>query len=379
MNEEKQRILKMVEDGIITASEAVALMEALEKNEHSTAQKDSFFDDLLNFGQKLGNQMQGAGSQLHQPKDKLFQFVQSTVQKLKDFEFPLGKAVEFSHVFHEEVFLPKRLKVEMANGDLTLLPWDEQGVKAECHVKVYGAEQEEDAREEFIKNSVFYARDNKLSFSVGLKLMKVDTVLYVPKAKIDDISIKLFNGSLVVNDIQAEELDVKTSNGKIEVKNCKMDDFEGETGNGQIYLTNCEAKKVEANSFNGAIHVIGSVGDIDVKTVNGNVLCDMKTGAVHTIKAHAITGNVEVYAPASMAMKGELRTNFGSFHLPETGMKKVTEKEEMIQKLVRFESENEAEQQVFITAETRTGLITIRTISPKTEENELIPKLEQGE
>ncbi|WP_203363227.1 DUF4097 domain-containing protein [Bacillus sp. REN10] len=379
MNEEKKRILKMVEDGIITASEAVALMEALEKNERSTASKENVFDELLNFGQKLGSQMQEAGSQLNQPKDKLFQFVQSTVQKIKDFEFPLGKAVEFSHVFHEEGFVPKRLKVEMANGDLTIIPWDEQGIKAECHVKVYGAEQEEAARESFVKNSVFYARDNKLSFSIGLKLMKVDTVLYVPKEKIHDISIKLFNGSCAVQDIHAEELDVKTANGKIELKNCQVDDFEGETGNGQIYLMNCEGKRVEADSFNGAIHVIGSVADIDVKTVNGNVLCDLKTGAAHTVKAQTITGNIEVYAPAYIGMKGELRTNFGSFHLPETGMNKVSEKEEMIQKLVRFESEKEADQQMFITAETRTGMITIRAISPKTEESELIPKLEQGE
>ncbi|MGC8228050.1 DUF4097 family beta strand repeat-containing protein [Pseudobacillus badius] len=368
MNEEKKRILEMVESGLISASEGLTLLEALDKEPSKQAYKerrDSFFDELIGLGQKLSGtaekKSEPSGASANQPKDKLFQFVQSAVQKLKDFELPLGKTAEFSHTFQETDFTPKRIKAEVASGSFTIKPWTESGVKAECHVKIYGADNEDEARESFIKNSVFYAREDKLSFSVGLKLMKVDTVLYVPEAAVHDISVKLFNGSFAMRDMEVQELEVKTANGKIEVKKSKVGDFEGETGNGQIFFVDCEGKKVEASSFNGAVHVIGSVGYTDIKSFNGNVLCDLKSDAAHTVKAQAVTGNIEVYVPDHMAMKGMLRTNLGSLLLPESGMKKIMEKEEMVQKLVRFESEKEATGQVVIDAETKTGTVSVKT------------------
>ncbi|WP_191991849.1 DUF4097 family beta strand repeat-containing protein [Bacillus aerolatus] len=389
MNEEKKRILEMVEAGLITASEALTLLEALEKEPGQNVRKerrDNFFDELVNLGQKLsgsGQKQSGESSgSAHQPKDKLFQFVQSTVQKLKDFDFPLGKTVEFSHVFQESEFSPQRIKAETASGNFTIQPWQENGVKAECHVKMYGADNEDEAREAFIKNSVFYAREDKFSFSVGLKLMKVDTILYVPEAAVNDISVKLFNGSFSMRDMDVQTLEVKTANGKIEVKKSKVAEFEGETGNGQIYFIDCEGKKVEASSFNGAVHVVGSVGYTDIKSFNGNVLCDLKSDTAHTVKAQAVTGHIEIYVPEHLAMKGVLRTNLGSLQLPETGMKRVTEKEEVVQKLVRFESEKEALEQVTIEAETKTGSVSIKTTAlHKNSSNEDIekPSIFEGE
>ncbi|WP_100332314.1 DUF4097 family beta strand repeat-containing protein [Bacillus xiapuensis] len=380
MNEEKKRILEMVEAGVISASEAVTLLEALEKQPKPGVQRerrDSFLDELVRLGQKFSSQKQWQSSESagSQPKDKLFQFIQSTVQRLKDFEFPLGKAVEFSHVFEEKAFSPARIKAEIANGNFVMKPWKEDGVKAECQVKVYGADQEDEARESFIKNSVFYARDHKLSFSVGLKLMKVDTVLYVPEEAIGEVSVKLFNGSFRVEDAIMQELDVKTANGQIEVRSSRLEDFEGETGNGPIYFIDCQSKKAAANSFNGAIHVVGSVGYTDIQSFNGNILCDIKSQAAHTVKAQAVTGNIEVYVPENMAMKGELRTNLGSLQLPEQGMKKVTEKEETVQKFVHFESEREALERVTIEAGTKTGSIAVKTSAVPDETSEEPPEV----
>ncbi|MFK2825467.1 DUF4097 domain-containing protein [Bacillus sp. B190/17] len=370
MNEEKKRILEMVEAGIISASEGLTLLEALNKEPDQHVRKErreNILDELVNFGQKLSGSLQkqstDSSTSPNQPKDKLFQFVQSTMQKLKDFEFPLGKTVEFSHTFQENDFSPQRIKVEMANGNFTIKPWEGNSVKAECYVKMYGADNEDEARESFIKNSVFYARENKLSFSVGLKLMKVDTVLYVPEEAVNEVSVKLFNGSFSMRGLEVKELEVKTANGKIEVKQSKINEFEGETGNGQIYLIDCEGRKAEASSFNGAVHVVGSIGYTDIKSFNGNVLCDLKSEVCHTVKAQAVTGNIEIYVPDHMTMKGILRTNLGSLYLPESGIKKAGEKEEMVQKIVHFESEKEELAQVTIEAGTKTGSVSIKTTS----------------
>ncbi|KKB38682.1 DUF4097 family beta strand repeat-containing protein [Bacillus thermotolerans] len=378
MNEEKKRILEMVESGLISANEALTLLEALEKEPGQNARKErreNLLDELIGLAQRFSSSGQKQSrefkSNAYQSRDKVFQFVQSAMQRVRDIEFPLGKTVEISHVFEEKDFVPRRIKVEEANGNFTIKPWKEKGVRAECHVKLYGADDEDEAREAFIKNSVFYARDEKLSFSVGLKLMKVDTVLYVPEEALHEAAIKLFNGSFSMHDMDVYSLEVKTANGKIEIKRSKVTEFEGETGNGQIHIIDCEGQKAEASSFNGAVHVVGAIGYTDIKSFNGNVLCDVKAGGAHTVKAQAVTGNIEIYVPKDTSMKGVLRTNLGYFQLPEEGMRKVEEKEEMVQKMVRFESEVQALDNIVIEAETKTGSVSVQEITlPATDDKE---------
>ncbi|OLN23998.1 hypothetical protein BTO30_00830 [Domibacillus antri] len=374
MSEEKLRILKMVESGVISADEAVKLIEALEKNNASagasTKSTDSskgiggFFEELEKIGQKIAGQRPKSET-MHQSKDKLFEFMQTAMQRLKDVEVPfVGKGAEFTHVFLEEAVTPRRMKIETANGAVTIRPWEGPGVKAECHVKVYGANSEEEARESFLKNSIFYAREDKLSFSVGLKLMKTDVTVYVPSKELEDIAVKLFNGSFDMRDIDTEKLEVRAGNGKIELKSGRITALEAETGNGPIRIIDCEGERAELNSFNGAIHAVGTFRYADLKSFNGNVLYDAKSDQAEAVKAESMTGNIELYVPQESAVKGEIRTTAGRLQLPESGMANVTEKDERIQKSLKFESDHVLEgRQLIVDAETKTGSVMLRMSS----------------
>ncbi|OES46123.1 DUF4097 family beta strand repeat-containing protein [Domibacillus iocasae] len=380
MSEEKLRILKMVETGIISADEAVKLIEALEKNgtdsnagtRSSSSTKSTegskgfggIFEELEKFGQKMAGQRPKTET-VSQSKEKLFEFMQSAMQRLKDVEVPfVGKGTEFTHVFYEQGTLPRHLKLETANGAVTIRPWDGDGVKAECHVKVYGAATEEEAKESFLKNSIFYAREDKLSFSVGLKLMKTDVTLYIPSSELEDISVKLFNGAFDMRDIKAEKLEVRSGNGKMELKNSNIAVIEVETGNGPIRIIDCEGERAELNTFNGAIHMVGTYRFADLQTFNGNILYDAKKDQAEAVRAESMTGNIELYSPQELAVKGEIRTTAGRLTLPETGMASVIEKDERIQKSLKFESDNLLDgRQLVIDAETKTGSVTLRMSS----------------
>ncbi|WP_050179920.1 DUF4097 family beta strand repeat-containing protein [Domibacillus robiginosus] len=379
MSEEKLRILKMVESGVISADEAVKLIEALEKSSTASNEKETrfsrkeeaesskglglggLFEELEKFGQKMAGQRPKTEN-VTQSKDKLFEFMQSAVKRIKDVEVPfVGKGTEFTHVFHEQNVTPRRLKLETANGSVTIRPWDGEGVKAECRIKVYGASTEEEAKESFLKNSIFYAREDKLSFSIGLKLMKTDITLFLPSKELEDVSVKLFNGAFDMRDMKAEKLEVRSGNGKIELKNSEIAIIEAETGNGPIRLIDCEGERAELNTFNGAVHMVGTYRFADLQTFNGNILYDAKKDQAEAVRAESMTGNIELYVPQKLAVKGEIRTTAGRLTLPETGMGHVSEKDERIQKSLKFESENLMdERQLMIDAETKTGSITLR-------------------
>ncbi len=377
MSEEQLRILKMLESGVISADEAVKLIEAVEKADSAANQSEeasrktselskgigSFFEELEKLGQKFTSQRPKPET-VAQSKDKLFEFMQSAVQRLKDVEVPfVGKGTEFTHVFHEEAFDLHRLKIETANGTVAIYPWESAGIKAECRVKVYGTNSEEEARASFLKNSIFYARENKLSFSAGLKLMKTDVTLYVPAKDLEEISAKVFNGSFDMRGLNAKKLEVRAGNGKIEVKNGVFEWLEAETGNGPIRVIDCEGERAELNTFNGAIHTVGTFRFTDLQSFNGNILYDAKKEQAASVRAESMTGNIELYVPHDLPARGEIRTTAGRLALPENGMGTVTEKDERIQKSLMFETSHEQAAdgpQLVVDAETKTGSITLR-------------------
>lgn len=378
MNEEKLRILKMVESGVISADEAVKLIEALEKS--SSASSSASFETKSDSGmkeftsifmgeiEKMAQKLTGARPKsdgMNQSKDKVMEFMQSAAQRLKEVEIPfVGKGTEFTHTFYEEAVQPSRLKVETANGSVTIRPWDGPGVKAECRVKVYGGATEEEARESFLKNSIFYAREDKLSFSAGLKLMKTDVTLFVPGDELDEIDVKMFNGGFDLRDVKVNKAEVKSGNGRIELKNCHTGSIEAETGNGPIRFIDCDGERAELNTFNGAVHLVGTYRFTDVQTFNGNILFDAKEDGAESVRAESMTGNIELYTPQNLAVKGDMRTAAGRFVLPETGMASVTEKDERIQKSVKFESSHTPDERVLtVDAETKTGSIALRMSS----------------
>ncbi|HZG73177.1 MAG TPA: DUF4097 family beta strand repeat-containing protein, partial [Chondromyces sp.] len=220
------------------------------------------------------------------------------------------------------------------------------------------------------RNSVFYAREKKLTLSTGLKLMKTDVDLYLPAAVYEELSAKLFNGSFELRDAEMKQLDIKTANGKIDVKRVKAEELEAETGNGQIYLVECDGRKVEASTVNGTVHVVGNVQEVDIKSFNGNVLCHAKNEDVRTIKSQAVTGNIELYVPETIGVKGRMRTNLGSLHLPVSGFRTIASKEEMVQKQIQFESEQQLDQTLHIDTETRSGSVFLKTYHSFDQEQE---------
>ncbi|MDQ0215939.1 DUF4097 and DUF4098 domain-containing protein YvlB [Oikeobacillus pervagus] len=364
MQDERKRILELVEKGAITANDALTLLEALDEETKTKDQKESkMMNELVEVvSEKQKEESESTSkSNFEQTKEKLLNFVQMAVTKVKEIDLQLGKAVEFSHVFQHSQPNLNEIKVDMAYGNVILSPWEQEDVRVECQVKVYHSNQLDEARDTFLRNSHFNVRNGVLSFSTPFKWMKVETTFFIPNTLLNKISVKILNGSFDGRNIHTNDFEIKTGNGKIDIRKIIAEKMEAEAANGQMYITEANCGKLEAETITGSIQMDGTLKEIEAKSFNGNISCLIRNSTAKSIEVKAVTGNIEVNIPANTPIQGEIKTNLGNLLVPEQNVRIIENKKEMIQKQMIFQSEDES-LKTSIQGESKTGSVMIKEI-----------------
>ncbi|KAA0563135.1 DUF4097 domain-containing protein [Bacillus sp. CH30_1T] len=365
MNEERKRILDMLENGTISAQEAVALLEALDQKPNTSKEKakeKDFLDEFVSIFQEDKKGEKEHSTHSGNPKDKLLDFMNSALNKIKnfDFDFQWNQSVELSHVYQQPNTDFEKIDVDVANGKVELIPWDGEEVRVECEAKVYRTEDHEEARKQFMENTSFAVDGDTLYYSTQLKWMKVDSKLYIPKHQYKRISIRLFNGGLKAENLDVQDLRAKAANGKIHIDHLTAKKAEVETSNGAISILNAKAHHVEAESINGKVHVEGDISISDVQSLNGNVVCALTGDKADTLHAKTVTGNIDLFVPENINISGEAKSNFGGFKLELQGIDVLEEKNEVVQKSIRFSRKTDSDDKLHLFAETKAGSVLIK-------------------
>lgn len=381
MKQERKRILELVQSGKITAQEAIVLLEALEsevkdgteqKEEAKTQphggassekQSEQFDKGQTTTNQKTKNENDDSlYSQLENVGEKIFDFVSNAFNKLKDIETQFTQPIDIPHTFQQTDELLEAIDIDIANGPVKIVAWDQPDVRVECQAKVYRTENREQARQYFIENTIFTMKDNKLYFSTQSKWMRVETVVYVPKKQYQNVKVKLFNGGLTGDQLNVDHLQAKTTNGKIEFNHLEANHIDVETVNGQIRLNEFRSEKLEVETVNGAIHVTGNFKDADLQTFNGNIECVVHELNTQIVEAKAVTGNIQLYLPNTASIDGDIRSNLGNYQIDLDGIQVMHEKKEVIQKQVQFKKEGTSEQAMKVHVDTKTGTVFLRNL-----------------
>ena len=381
MQEERKRILDLVEKGTISAQEALVLLEAL-GNEKATPSASAYAEpkqsDMHRHSTHTSSETHNKKSSSSQAEDfmedikrdftqfsdRLMQFMQTAVGKMKafDFDMPFGEPNEFHHTFTLETADFKEVSIDIANGKLEIYPSQDGQVRAECHVKVYRAPSEEEGKKEFLEKFVFVVDQQRLRMISDLKTTSVNVVLYVPKQMYNSISVRLFNGSFIGKHLEVGRFKVKTANGKIDLKNVQLEDGEIQTANGAINVKDGKGNKIEAETINGRIYIDGHLKDIDAQSVNGHVVVTTKNPDARKVEGRAVAGAVEIYVPSTVGLQGEVASNFGKMDVSLPDVTRLNEQEHFLQKNIRFTKEiaDSTVAPLYIKGEAKTGSILVR-------------------
>lgn len=363
MKEQRKRILKMVEQGKLSVDEALTLIEELDKSSKIMEEKQEQLVTALSTEVEPGEQKREKSTQdtFHSTKDKIFDFVDSAFKKIKELDLDLnfGKYSEISHIFQHNETSINYMDIDIANGNVSIIPWDQQDIRVECEAQVYKGETQEEARQNFLKDVMFDVRGDRLYFVTSQKWIKLKVKVYIPQADYDQVDIRIFNGSVEGKDISVKKCKIKTANGKITMDHVKSEEFEVETANGAIQLTGSEIAKIEAETLNGAIHIDGDFQKVELQSFNGEIDCRLDGPTCEWLEANTTTGAIKFSVPEQYSVSGELKANLGNFKVDLEGIQIIEEKSELIQKHLSFKSINESLNPLRIFANTKTGSISV--------------------
>ncbi|MBR0601043.1 DUF4097 domain-containing protein [Bacillus safensis] len=360
---EKERILKLVEDGVLSAKEAITLLEKLEEGQSVSLEKST--TDHTFHEEKAGAESKGNGTE--NLGAKLFGWLDTAVKKVKDVDLDLnfGQSVDVEHIFQFKDASLSHLDIQLANGSLNVMPWDDRDIRAECHAKIYRAEDGEQARQQFLNQLDCGLEGDKFFIRTEKKTMKVNVTLYVPRIQYDKIKVKLFNGPIRGEKLKTKELAAKTTNGVVSFASLQAEKVGIETANGQIKLADHECGMIEVETINGLIDLRGKSESIDAQSFNGNIAVQLSDEKCRSIYAKTTTGSVDVQIPRACAVTAELKSNLGSISHDLLDAEMIKEKNETLQKEKMIKANQQAAQSISIFAETKTGSIQVKHQSDK--------------
>lgn len=370
MQNERNRILKLVENGTISAEEAIVLLEGLEKGkkneqpgvnnendqrseseENSSSKEEKFVEDLKrDFGQF---------------SNRLMDFLGSAVNKVKDMDFSTmtagGHKIEWAEDLGSELI--RNISADIPNGQLTIRDSADGSAHIDVRVSSMIGFSTTNFNELDIKKQFSAFNDNgTLRIISTSKTVKIDVIVYLPKGEYTDLKAGLFNGSFSLQSLNVGRIRVQTKNGSIDMNDVNFDTADLESTNGAIEIREVSGRELEAKTMNGRVYVDGVIRSIEAKTMNGHVVLTTRSQEAERIKANTTAGSIELYIPSTLSLAGEVVSSFGKMDVELNDVELLHETDKMFSKSLRFNKTVKDSQQLSIDGETTTGSVIIRYI-----------------
>lgn len=293
MEEEKMVVLKMLEEGKITAEEAAKLLDALEGS-RSPYEKGYRKGDLqekwkekikkMDILSGISEEVEKGLEEIDKKVEKIVQkdWGSSVVEKILNFFVDVGsqkfeKEFEFKNVGENT-----SLDVKVSNGKVTVEGWEEDHiyVDVKCTAKSKG-------------DGEIYVNYNEglLEVKESTEVRSSEIEIYLPFIKYKDIRLEVVNGRIVIEDIESKNLVLETVNGIIVLENVAFEVGEFSTVNGRISLEDLKVNPgnsmLKAEVTNGVINIELGGEDIEVsyelEATAGKCNVDL-TEAMHEMK-----------------------------------------------------------------------------------------------
>lgn len=296
--EEKMMILKMLQEGKITAEEAHKLLEAVDKgssvNESETRRNERKIEEKMQeLQQKASKVAEKLGSKLNASAEKLNseKFGDDFAKKMESFGNDIAdSAVKFSDRlinylgnyidigydkyqynknFIYQVADNADIRIDTSNFAVILNPTEESNLFLNLYIN--------SSTPNLVIDEYFVVSENSGSYSFKTQFPsrtwgKIE--LFVPK-HLNNLNIITTNGKCELNDITANSIESNTSNGKVCLTRCQSKTIDAVTSNGKVQALETTAAFADFKTSNGRIDIQSCKYDkLDAQTSNGSIVLD---------------------------------------------------------------------------------------------------------
>ena len=329
MNEEQRLILKMLEEGKISAAEAEALLNALGQAEPLEEEERS--SDLWSKVEKQGEEF---AERVESAAERFARTLETKVEyRLADRLSKLSKMISrFPFVSQEDTYEFRQefqgsfkqdgdivCKLRTGNGRISVRGCSDPGFRLTVVQRIRAKDREtalsklhhleipsdEPIQELQIEIPSFPDATVSLELEVPRSLIyQLDLATHNGAIALADlygrtVQLSTANGSITAQGLQSEQIHCTTVNGACRVDQTTTDVFVGRTGNGSFRLEGLQSEQVECETSNGSIRiepVVRGTAHYSLTTTNGSVRVDLSRSseAKTAFDLHTFVGRIVV-------------------------------------------------------------------------------------
>lgn len=334
------------------------------KEKVSSQFSEEWKDQATDTFNQVGGKVAEVGGQVGEFLKKTFNSFSDTMNdnvEWKDIKMkvPGVATTKFEHEFNYPNPLASLIDVKVANGTVVFKTWDQEDVKVEAKIKLYGKMAGDSPMEAFLERSDIDVDDETISFQVPNKRVKADLTFYLPKRTYDHVSVKLLNGNVLVEELTAKDVYTKSTNGTITFKKIDATMLEIEGVNGEIKVLEGTILDNIIETVNGDVSISAAPESLSVSLINGDIRITAKEKTLRRVEASSANGNIKLALPNNLGVEGQVKTNLGSINSRLTDIEVVREKKDRGNQQLHFRRVLE-ESMAQINASTTTGSIFLK-------------------
>lgn len=302
MVEEKMKILKMLEEGKITADEAVNLLNSLDgkitnKNKTHESRDNQQQKKTESYSMDIDKKIEALSKDL---APKIEKAAKTVIDKANSFADKISKSLSSStsssqkKVLNFEMYVVKgdnsQLRLKCKNGKIHIKGYNGDKITAKIEYN-----NNENSRIELLRvDNTYYLNYDEAYFT------NVAIEAFVPEFLFSKIYLETTNSSVFVDGLTGDEIDIAVNNGPIELKNISAKNVKLETTNGNIHLENITGRLLHAESSNGFIDIkLSDVTNMNLITSNGEIIIDssireLKESNTYEWKAETSNATIKV-------------------------------------------------------------------------------------
>lgn len=334
------------------------------KEKVSSQFSEEWKDQATDTFNQVGGKVAEVGGQVGEFLKKTFNSFSDNMNdnvEWKDIKMkvPGVATTKFEHEFNYPNPQASLIDVKVANGTVVFKTWDQEDVKVEAKIKLYGKMAGDSPMEAFLERSDIDVDDETISFQVPNKRVKADLTFYLPKRTYDHVSVKLLNGNVLVEELTAKDVYTKSTNGTITFKKIDATMLEIEGVNGEIKVLEGTILDNIIETVNGDVSISAAPESLSVSLINGDIRITAKEKTLRRVEASSANGNIKLALPNDLGVEGQVKTNLGSINSRLTDIEVVREKKDRGNQQLHFRRVLE-ESMAQINASTTTGSIFLK-------------------
>lgn len=246
----------------------------------------------------------------------------------------------FTHQFTFEDIDAQTIDIKLARGKVILKTWENESIndiKVEASVALLGQMDEPDPVDAFLERSRIDVNNYQVLFHVPNKRVDAKLTFYLPKRQYNNLSIRLLNGDLMIEEAMAKNAAIKATSGTILIKALDSSMLEIEGTNNEVEIREGEILDASIETVTGTIISRADTVRAEYSVINGDIKLTAKNDNLKKIEAQSVNGDVKVSLPQAVGIEGSAKTGIGTINYRFANCETMQERNGDTQKILHFQ------------------------------------------